>query len=190
MSINIFQRWRQVGNSNNRSSFSRCPIFLDFPIVSLFKLPVKFLCCFMLKVSILLQRIYTVITFSKSVICIYNHHILYFSPLTNYLCQVRLCKLHINWSGDIELNPGPKSNSCENVSLCHWNLSSIPAHNFSNVSLLNAYTSLHSFDIQASSFGFKHFVSWPQTRSLLILKYFWNWSIWPSETHIDYLKIR
>ena len=45
------------------------------------------------------------------------------------------------------LNPGPKPNSCENVSVCHWNLNSISAHNVSKVSVLNAYTCLHSFDI-------------------------------------------
>ena len=58
-------------------------------------------------VLILLLRIVTVITFCKSVICIYSLHILYFSLLVNYLCQLWLCILHINLSGDIELNPGP-----------------------------------------------------------------------------------
>ena len=87
------------------------------------------------------------ITFCKPVICIYSRHILHFSLLANYLCQLLLCKLHINLSGDIELNPGPKSTSCEYFSVCHWNLNRISAHNFSKVSLLNAYTSLHSFDI-------------------------------------------
>ena len=147
MPIDIFQWRRQIGNFNNRSSFSRCTIFLDFSIMSLFKLLIKFLCCIMSIVLILLLHILSVITFCKSVICIYSRHILYFSLLANYLCQVWLRKLHINLSGDIELNPGPKSNSCENFSVCHWNLNSISAHNFSKVSLLNAYTSLHSFDI-------------------------------------------
>ena len=50
--------------------------------------------------------ILTVITFFKSVICIYNHYILYFSLLENYLCQLWLCKLHLNLSGNIKLNPG------------------------------------------------------------------------------------
>ena len=101
----------------------------------------------MLIVLILLLRIYNVITFCKSVICIYNCHILYFSVLANYLCQMRFFKLHINLSGDIELNSGPKSNSYENFSVCHRNLNSIPDHNFSKVLILNAYTSLHSFEI-------------------------------------------
>ena len=119
MPIDIFQWRRQTGNFNKRSCFSRCTIFLDFSIMSLFKLLIKLLCCIMLKVSILLQCIYTVITFCKSVICIYNSHILYLSLLANYLCQVWLSKLHINLSGDIKLNPGPKSNSCETFSICH-----------------------------------------------------------------------
>ena len=93
-------------------------------------------------VLILLLHILSVITFCKSVICIYSRHILYFSLLVNYLCQLWLRKLHINLSGDIELNPGPKSNSCEDFSVCHWNLKSISAHD--SVSLLNAYTPLHS----------------------------------------------
>ena len=75
----------------------------------------------MLKVSKLLLRIYAVITICKSVICIYNGQILYFYYfyyyfilLANYLCQVWLGKLYIYLSGNIELNPGPKPNSCEN----------------------------------------------------------------------------
>ena len=40
-----------------------------------------------------------------------------------------------------------ESNSCENFLVCHWNLNSISDHNFSEVSLLNAYTSLNSFDM-------------------------------------------
>ena len=49
--------------------------------------------------------------------------------------------------GAVELNPRLKPNSGENFSICHWNLNSIPAHNFLKNSLLNAYNSLHKFDI-------------------------------------------
>ena len=66
--------------------------------------------------------------------------------LPNYLCQVCLYKLHISLSGDTEFNPGYKSNFCEKFSVCHLNSNSILAHNLS-FSLLNAYLSLHSFDI-------------------------------------------
>ena len=54
--------------------------------------------------------------------------------------------LTIIQSGDIELNPGPASLWC-NLSICHWNLNSLKAHNFSKVSLLEAYNSNHNFDI-------------------------------------------
>ena len=142
MPIVIFQWRRQIRNFNNRSSFSRCTIFLV-----LFKLLIKFLWCIVLKVWILLLWIYTVTAFCTSVICVYNRHILYFLLLANYLCQLWLLKLHINLSGDIEIYSWPKSNSCENFSVCHWKSNSILVHSSLKVSLSNAYISLHSIEI-------------------------------------------
>ena len=52
-----------------------------------------------------------------------------------------------NRSGNIEKNPRPKANSYQSFSICHWNLHSITAHNFLKVSLLRAYTTVHSFDV-------------------------------------------
>ena len=52
--------------------------------------------------------------------------------------------------GDIELNPGPKKDeSCDNFSLCHWNLNSIAAHDFSKLSLLEAYNAHNMYDIMS-----------------------------------------
>ena len=54
----------------------------------------------------------------------------------------------ISLSGNIEINPGPKSNALNRCfSKCHWNLNSISAHMFTKVSLLSAYISVHKFDI-------------------------------------------
>ena len=50
-------------------------------------------------------------------------------------------------SNDIEKNPGPKSYQARKLSICHWNLNSILAHNFIKVFLLRAYVSIHKFDI-------------------------------------------
>ena len=52
-------------------------------------------------------------------------------------------------SGDVEVNPGPKRNSCQSqsFSICHWNLNSLIAHSFTKVSLLTAYLSVNKFDI-------------------------------------------
>ena len=44
-------------------------------------------------------------------------------------------------------NPGPKANSCDGLSICHWNLYSICAHNFIKLSLLRAYISFNKSDI-------------------------------------------
>ena len=51
-------------------------------------------------------------------------------------------------AGGIDFNPGPrKNNNSYNFSFCHWNLNSIAAHNFSKLSLLEAYKVEHKFDI-------------------------------------------
>ena len=53
----------------------------------------------------------------------------------------------IKLSSDIEENPGLQSRPCSSLSICHWNLNSIPAHNFIKLSLLRAYISIYKFDI-------------------------------------------
>ena len=47
-------------------------------------------------------------------------------------------------SGDVELNPGPKFNSINDFSICHWNLNSISAHNYAKVFLRKACIAIHS----------------------------------------------
>ena len=41
--------------------------------------------------------------------------------------HIWLYGLMIKISGDIELNPGPKQKQDQSLSVCHWNLNSIPA---------------------------------------------------------------
>ena len=53
----------------------------------------------------------------------------------------------ITLSGDVEPNSGPKRKATQTLSICHWNLNSICAHNFAKLSLLRAYVSIHKFDI-------------------------------------------
>ena len=48
---------------------------------------------------------------------------------------------------DRELNPGPKPDSSQSFSICHWNLNSMSAHNYSKISLLTAYISIHDFGV-------------------------------------------
>ena len=48
--------------------------------------------------------------------------------------------------GDIELNPGPKKSKENTLSVCHWNLDSITAHNFSKLTQIKAYVSTYKYD--------------------------------------------
>ena len=45
------------------------------------------------------------------------------------------------------MNPGPKPISGKSFSICHWNLNSISAHNYTKISLPTAYVLVHNFDI-------------------------------------------
>ena len=46
--------------------------------------------------------------------------------------------------GDIEQNPRP--NDTKYLSLCHWNLNSLAAHNFAKVSALDDFNDTENFD--------------------------------------------
>ena len=63
----------------------------------------------------------------------YSFH---FINAVSYIHHVWLYSLAIKCSGNIEEDPGPKPNSCEYLSICHWNLNGISAHNFIKLSLL------------------------------------------------------
>ena len=49
--------------------------------------------------------------------------------------------------GDIEENPGPKTKPDGNLSVCHWNVNSIPSHNFQKIAVLESFVAMHKFDI-------------------------------------------
>ena len=48
--------------------------------------------------------------------------------------------------GDVEINPGPKKLKKNSLSVCHWNLNSLSAHNFSKLTQLKAYISKYKHD--------------------------------------------
>ena len=55
-------------------------------------------------------------------------------------------------STDIKQNPGPKRNS--SLSICHWNIGSIPTNNFFKLSLLQPFNSIYNFDLICISESF------------------------------------
>ena len=48
---------------------------------------------------------------------------------------------------NVEINPGPKRTPEASLSICHWNLNSISAHNYVKLSLLRANLVFHKFHI-------------------------------------------
>ena len=49
--------------------------------------------------------------------------------------------------GNVQLNPALKNTKSYYFSLFHWNLNSFPAHDFSKLSLMKAYSTHHKFNI-------------------------------------------
>ena len=67
--------------------------------------------------------------------------------LATYVFHIWLYLILTKRSGDIEQNSGPKSNSSQSFSICHWNFNSISAHNFIKVSLLKTFIATHKLDV-------------------------------------------
>ena len=49
--------------------------------------------------------------------------------------------------GNVGLNPAPKNTKSYYFSLFHWNLKSLPPHDFSKLSLMEAYSTNHKFNM-------------------------------------------
>ena len=65
--------------------------------------------------------------------------------ILNYFIELSLKLLLQN--GDIEISPGSRGKYSQYFSLCHWNLNSLHAHNYAKVPLLQAFNTLHKFDL-------------------------------------------
>ena len=50
-------------------------------------------------------------------------------------------------SGDVEINPGPRRNTDESFSICHWNLNSLFAYSYNTLFVPRAYIAVHKFDV-------------------------------------------
>ena len=73
---------------------------------------------------------------------------LYFLTLSTFLECIWVASRIISLSGDIEINPGLKSNTLSCCfSICQWNLNSISLHLLTKVSLPSSYISVDKFDI-------------------------------------------
>ena len=74
-----------------------------------------------------------------------------------YLRYIWLSSILVKLGFDVEENLDPRPRPCQSLSLCHWNVNSVSAHNFSKVFLLRAYISTHKFDVIRISQTFLNF---------------------------------
>ena len=65
--------------------------------------------------------------------------------ILNYLIELSLNL--ILQHGDTEPNPGQRGKHSQYFSFCHWNLNSLPARNYAKVLLLQAFNTLHKFEL-------------------------------------------
>ena len=77
------------------------------------------------------------------VLFLFNH---YFESAYIFLFALLYLFVFLQRHGDIELNPGPKKLKNKSLSVCHWNLNSLTAHNFSKLTKLKAYISMYKYD--------------------------------------------
>ena len=84
-----------------------------------------------------LSRNFTTV-FETVLLCFHYFENAYIFLLTFlYISCFLLCR------GDIESNPSPRKLKENTLSICHWNLNSITAHNFSKLTQLKAYISTY-----------------------------------------------
>ena len=147
MPVNVSQWRMEIGNFNNSISNSLC----DYAFYLSKSLMVVYLLYAVLFKDIVNWTLVlaTFNTFFRKVniINIYLGHTLHWNILSSFMSNLWFFKCLLQLSGDIELNPGSKPNSCKSFLICHWNLNSITSHNFIKVSLLTAYNSINKFDI-------------------------------------------
>ena len=142
-------QWRgEVGNFNNRvaSNFLLC----TYDICSAYSKLISVMCSWFLASFIMFFQTIINLFLLKS----------YYKFHSFRVCNVLVSFLHlIMWygfaawsmpflkllSGDIEKNPG------QSFLICHWNLNSISAHNFTKISLLTAQVLVHNFYINCFS---------------------------------------
>ena len=149
MPVNLNQYPRTVGVFNNRN----LPTRKSYDVFSSRLLQQHLSKIYSTKISVPLLmiaiRFVTYIITAQNVRLIHRSLFksLYFISVALYIHHVWVYFITITLSDDIEKNPGPQHKPCNSLSICHWNLNSIPAHNFLKLSPLCAHISVNKFDI-------------------------------------------
>ena len=102
-------------------------------------------------IYILIRFLFNILRHTMVYHMVITRHLSYY--ILRYLFFFQICtflpylKLLLLTCGDIESNPGPENIGDHNLSICHWNLNGLATNEFIKLSLLEAYNTVHDFDI-------------------------------------------
>ena len=131
---NLNQYRGTVGTFNNCKYYHKSTLSLGHLCQNTFFLNCTFPFCNTSFLFVLLITVFLTLK-STSCRCTKHFHTLHFLvTIITIWSRLWLYSLLILLNADVELNPGPKHASTSNISICHWNLNSIFAHNYFNCS--------------------------------------------------------
>ena len=140
MPVNVIQYRSEIGVFYNRSSPG--VIRYNFSIT-------KALVNFLINCIVLLYSIFAQLFADQFRHCFFYSRKALSGILLNFILTffgMWYLQLLLLLGGDIHTNPGPPQSARNSFSFLHWNLNSVFSHNFSKISLLTSYNSIHKYD--------------------------------------------
>ena len=147
MPVNLNQYRGKVGNLNNRNYYHKSTLSLRQPCQNIFFLNCALPFCNISFLSVLFITVFLTFKPNSDKSNKYLHTLSFLVTIITVWLLPWLYSLLILLSADAELNPGHKRVSTSNISICHWYLNSISAHNYIKLSLLKAHIAIRKFDI-------------------------------------------
>ena len=147
MLVNLNQYQGTVGTFKNSNYYHKSTLSLGGPCQNTFFLNCAFPFCNISFLFVLLIPVFLTFKSNSDRSTKYLHTLSFLITFVSIWLLPWLYSLLILLSADVELNRGPKRVSNSNISICHWNLNSLSAHNYIKLSLLKAYIAIHKFDI-------------------------------------------
>ena len=120
-------------------------IFSD--VSNLYRFSVAFYFCIYIILRFIFNLLWFTIVYRTALTRLLNYCLLRYIFLFQICIFVPYIRLGLIISGDIETNPGPNNLDDQNLTICHWNLNGLAANNYVKISLLEAYNTVHNFDI-------------------------------------------
>ena len=145
--VNLNQYRGTVGTFTNRIYSHKLTLSLGRLCQNTFFLNCAFPFCNISLLFVLLITVFLTLKSNSYRSTKHLHTLSFLVTIITIWSPLWLYSLLILLSADIELNPGPKLAFTRNISICHWNLNSISAHNCIKLFLLKAYIAIHKLGI-------------------------------------------